>query len=399
MEFSVHHQVLLLAFVVAVVLGAAMHKTRFCTMGAVSDWMNMGHRGRLGAWFFAIAIAIGGVLILEALNVVAVQNKTLGASFPPYRTAQFAWLRYLLGGVMFGVGMTLAGGCGSRVLVRAGGGSFKAVVVLIAIAIVAYFLVWTDLYQKLFGVWIAPTTVNLARWGIPSQELGAVVSGVAKFSEPKVLHLILGGLIVATMLFFVLRSRDFRQERNNIIGGTAVGLAVVAGWIITGGPLSEAWGEYALLAAEPPIRVAAQSYTFIAPMADVLNYLLNPKFSLVSFGVMAFVGVMVGSLLYAVGSGNFRVEWFASGRDFASHLFGGALMAVGGVLAMGCSIGQGVTGVSTLALGSFIALFAMIFGSALTMKMQYYLLDGKGFICAFRFAAADLKLLPKPKTR
>src|SRR6185369_2414538 len=113
MEFSVHHQVLLLGFIVAIGLGAAMHKSRFCTMGAVSDWVNMGHQGRLGAWFLAIAVAVIGVVVLEAAGVVAVQNKTLGASFPPYRTAQFAWLSYLLGGLIFGVGMTLAGGCGS----------------------------------------------------------------------------------------------------------------------------------------------------------------------------------------------------------------------------------------------------------------------------------------------
>src|SRR6266566_478049 len=123
MQLSVHQEVLLLVLVVSVALGAAMHKTRFCTMGAVSDWVNMGHTGRLASWFFAIAIATGGVLMLEALDVIAIQNKALGASFPPYRTAKFAWLRYVLGGALFGVGMTLAGGCASRMLVRIGGGS------------------------------------------------------------------------------------------------------------------------------------------------------------------------------------------------------------------------------------------------------------------------------------
>jgi uncharacterized membrane protein YedE/YeeE len=396
MEFSVHHQVLFLALLVAIALGAAMHKTRFCTMGGVSDWVNMGHQGRLGAWFFAIAVATGGVLILEAATIVAVQNKSLG-TFPPYRTAQFAWLRYLLGGAMFGVGMTLAGGCGSRTLVRVGGGSLKSLLVLVVTAIAAYFMVWTNFYQKAFAVWMAPTAVNLARWGIPSQEFGAVVSGVTGLLNAQTLHLTLGGILVAMLLFFVFRSRDFRSDGNNFLGGAAVGLAVLTGWTLTGGPLSEAWGEYALLATEPPIRVAAQSFTFISPMADTLNYLLNLRFSLISFGVMSLTGVIIGSFLYAILTKKFHLEWFASVSDFANHVVGGVLMGVGGVLAMGCTIGQGVTGVSTLALGSMLALGAMIFGSVFTMKMEYYLLDGSGVVRAIRLTATDLKLAPKPK--
>lgn len=396
MEFTVHHLILLLTLAVAVVLGAVMHKTRFCTMGGVSDWVNMDHKGRLGAWFFAIAIATGGVLILEAANVIAVQNKTLGA-FPPYRTAQFAWLRYVVGGLLFGIGMVLAGGCGSRTVVRVGGGSLKSLTVLIVGGIAAYYMLWTDLYQKLFLVWIQPTTLNLARWGVPSQELGAVVSGLAGIDAAATMHYVLGGALAAFVLFVVLRLRDFRQEWNNIVGGTVVGLAVVAGWMLTGGPLSEAWGEHALLATEPPIRVAAQSFTFISPMGDAVNLLLNPKFSLLSFGVVSMLGVILGSFAYALVAGKFRVEWFASVGDFVNHIVGGVLIGVGGVLAMGCTIGQGVTGVSTLAVGSMLALGGMIFGAALTLKTEYYLLDGDGFLRALRRAAADLRLLPKPK--
>lgn len=397
MEFTVHHLVLLLTLVIAIVLGAVMHKTRFCTMGGVSDWVNMDHKGRLGAWFFAIAIATGGVLLLEALNVVAVQNKTLGA-FPPYRTAQFAWLRYLVGGLLFGIGMALAGGCGSRTVVRVGGGSLKSLTVLIVGGIAAYYMLWTDLYQKLFLVWIQPTTLNLARWGVSAQELGAMVSGFTGVGSAASLHYAIGGLLVALVLFLVLRLRDFREEGNNMLGGAVVGLAVIAGWTVTGGPLSEAWGEYALFADEPPIRVAAQSFTFVSPMGDAVNLLLNPKFSLLSFGVVSMIGVILGSFVYALIAGKFRVEWFASIGDFVNHLVGGALIGVGGVLAMGCTIGQGITGVSTLALGSMLALAAMIFGAAFTMKFQYHRLDGAGPAHALRLTAADLRLLPKPES-
>jgi uncharacterized membrane protein YedE/YeeE len=397
MEFTIHHQVLLAVLLVAAALGAAMHKTRFCTMGGVSDWVNMGHTGRLGAWFFAIAIATGGVLLLEAASVIAIQNQTLGASFPPYRTAQFAWLRYLVGGLLFGIGMTLAGGCGSRTIVRVGGGSLKSLTVLVVASVVSYLMLWTELYQKAFLVWVAPTTLNLARWGIPSQELGALAGGVSGFNYPLALHFVFGATLVAVVLFLVLRQRDFRSDWNNVLGGAAVGVAIVAGWLITAGPLSNAWGEYALFASEPPIRVAPQSFTFISPMGDAVNYLLRPSFSLVSFGLVSMMGVILGSLLYALAAGKFRFEWFGSASDFVNHVVGAVLLGVGGVLAMGCSIGQGITGVSTLALGSMLALAAMIFGAALTMKIQFYLLDGTGFPRAVHRAVADLRLLPKPK--
>ena len=121
MEFTIHNQVLTAVFVLAVILGAVANKTNFCTMGAVSDWVNMGDTGRLRAWLLAMAVAILGVAVLVGTGGAAIGTET----FPPYRTPYFAWLRYLLGGLMFGVGMTLASGCGNKTLVRIGGGSLK----------------------------------------------------------------------------------------------------------------------------------------------------------------------------------------------------------------------------------------------------------------------------------
>jgi uncharacterized membrane protein YedE/YeeE len=290
----------------------------------------------------------------------------------------------------------LAGGCSSRTLVRLGGGSLKALLVLIVAAVTAYFMLWTDFFQSAFLVWIAPTTVNLARWGLPSQELGQLIASVTGLGA-RTVHFTVGLLLTAVMLFAVLRLRDFRSQWRNVAGGTVVGLAIAAGWAITAGPLSERWGEYALLASEPPIRIAAQSFTFVSPMGDVVNYLMNPRVALVSFGVVALIGVVVGALLLALASGKFRLEWFASVSDFASHVVGAVLMGVGGVLAMGCTIGQGITGVSTLALGSWLVLASMIFGSVFTLKMQYYLLDGGGIARALRSTASDLRLFPKSK--
>ena len=151
-----------------------------------------------------------------------------------------------------------------------------------------------------------------------------------------------------------------------------MGSAVVAGWWLTGGPLGRAWKEYAEMAIDIPSRAQVQSYTFVSPMGDSVRYLLSPaKMPLLNFGVLALAGVIVGSFIYAVATRSFRVERFASFRDFVNHAIGGALMGLGGVLSMGCTVGQAITGVSTLAIGSFLTFFAIVIGAAGTMKYQY----------------------------
>lgn len=396
MEFTVHYQVLGIVFLIAVVLGAVANKTNFCTMGAVSDWVNMGDTGRLRAWLLAMAVALFGVLLLEGTGILALPSDT----FPPYRTANFAWLRYVLGGVMFGIGMTLGSGCGNKTLVRIGGGNVKSVMVLVIASIAAYFMLWGDIkgegfYDAVFGRWIAPTSIDLNAYGIPSQELGAVVASISGAASDN-MHFIVGGILVALLFIFIFKSADFRASFDNILGGLVVGLAVIAGWYVTGGPLGAAWKEYADLATEIPSRVNVQSYTFISPMGDSVRYLMSPSnLTLINFGVMALTGVIVGSFLYALLFKKFRIEWFASGKDFLNHAVGGVLMGIGGVLSMGCTIGQAVTGVSTLAMGSILTFLAIVFGSALTMKVQYYLLDEQGFFGALRSAFADMRLMPR----
>ncbi len=392
MEFTIHHQVLLIAFLVAIVMGAVANKTNFCTMGAVSDWVNMGDKGRLRAWLLAIAVALIGVMVLEGAGKVALSASD---TFPPYRTGNFAWLRYVLGGVLFGIGMTLGSGCGNKTCVRLGGGNLKSLVVLVVLALSAYAMLWTDLFEKGFMSWMAPTIVDLSARGMQSQELGAMVAGVSG-GDAAMLHYVVGGLLALALLVYVFKSADFRSGFDNILGGLVIGLAVTAGWYVTAGPMGAEWKDYADMAVEIPSRVQAQSYTFISPMGDSVRYAQSPaNFNLLNFGIMALAGVIVGSFLYAVVSRSFRIEWFASARDFISHVAGAVLMGVGGVLSMGCTIGQGVTGVSTLALGSILTFFAIVFGAALTMKVQYYLMDEQGLVAALRSALADLRLMPR----
>ncbi len=369
MEFNVHQQVLTAVFVIAVVLGAIVNKTNFCTMGAVSDLVNMGDSGRMRAWLFAIAIAIAGVVAMEAAGIVNLSAET----FPPYRTANFAWLRYLIGGALFGIGMTLASGCANKTLVRVGGGNLKSLMVLVIASIMAYLMLWTPFYEKLFHPWVSATTIDLARHGMNTQELGTVLTGMFGLQPSRLFNALLGGALALGLLVHVFRSAEFRGSFDNLLGGAAVGLAVLAGWYLTGGPLGQAWKEYAEFATQMPSRVQVQSFTFVSTMGDTVRYVLSPgTTTLINFGVVALVGVICGSFIYALFAKSFRVEWFVSIQDFANHAIGGVLMGVGGVLAMGCTIGQGVTGISTVAIGSILTFFAIVIGATGTMKYQYW---------------------------
>jgi uncharacterized membrane protein YedE/YeeE len=369
MESAIHLQILLAVFGIALVMGAVANKTSFCTMGAVSDWVNMGHTGRMRAWVFSMAVALVAVIAMEAAGVVDLSSGT----FPPYRSAGFAWLRYLAGGLLFGIGMTLGSGCGSKTLIRIGGGNVKSLTVLAVAALCAYVMMWTPVYERAFLPWIQATTIDLAQHGVPTQEVGSVVAGMFGMQPSRGFNLGVAVLVALGMLAFVFRSKDFRGSFDNILGGATVGLAVAAGWFLTGGPPGSAWKEYAEMATAAPSRVQTQSYTFISPMGDTVRYLLEPSNTgLINFGIAGLAGVILGSLLYALLTKAVRYESFISIKDFGNHVAGGALMGAGGVLAMGCTVGQAITGVSTLAIGSILAFFSMVIGAAATMKYQYW---------------------------
>jgi uncharacterized membrane protein YedE/YeeE len=369
MDSTIHIQVLASIFVIAVILGAVMQKTNFCTMGAVSDWVNIGDTGRMRAWVFSMAVALAGVVALEGAGIVNLSGET----FPPYRTANFAWIRYLLGGLMFGIGMTLASGCGSRTLVRIGGGNLKSLVVLIVAGVCAYAMLWTPVFEKAFFPWISATTINLQEYQVANQELGTILSGMFGMPLSRGFNLALAAVVVIALLAFVFGSADFRGSRDNILGGAVVGLAIAAAWWITGGSIGQAWKEYAEMSTVVPSRVQTQSFTFISPMGDTARYLFSPaNLALINFGVVSLAGVILGSSIHALITRQFRIEWFASWQDFGNHVLGGALMGVGGVLAMGCTIGQAISGISTLAVGSILAFFAIVIGASGTMKYQYW---------------------------
>ncbi len=369
MEFNIHVQVLAAVFAIAVVMGAVANKTNFCTMGAVSDWVNMGDTGRMRAWMLAMAVALTGVIALEALGKINLSAET----FPPYRSANFAWPRFIIGGLLFGFGMVLASGCGNKTLVRVGAGNLKSLVVLIIAMFASYLMLWSPLFEKVFLPWLQPLTVNLARHGIATQELGSFISGIFGYPASRNFNMAIAALIAVNLLVFIFKSNEFRESRDNILGGVVIGAAIVAGWYLTGGALGQAWKEYADMATDVPSRVQVQSYTFISPMGDSVRYLLSPgKLMLLNFGVMALAGVITGSFIYAIVNRSFRIEWFASLGDFVNHAIGGVLMGVGGVLSMGCTVGQAITGISTLALGSIMTFVFIVLGAVAAMKYQYW---------------------------
>jgi uncharacterized membrane protein YedE/YeeE len=375
MELSNIQDVALWGFVVAVGFGAVANKTNFCTMGAVSDWVNMGDKNRLRAWFLAIGVAIIGAQLLQALGYV-----DLGKSI--YLAANFGWLGHVVGGFLFGVGMTLGSGCGQRTLVRVGGGNLKSLVVMLLMGITAY-MTLRGLLALVRINFIEATNIDLATRNIPDQGIATLIQAATGFADAKLVHAVVATIAGLGFTIYALANKEFLKSLRNLFAGLSIGLAVIAGWYITG---KIGFDEF------EPVRL--ESYTFVAPVAENLNYLMTFTGSTINFGIAAVFGIITGSFLYAVLSGNFRIETFSSREDMVNHIVGGALMGFGGVIALGCTIGQGITGMSTLALGSAITLVTIIFGSALTMKMQYYLLDEQGFFRALRLSLADLRLLP-----
>ncbi len=406
--FDAQSMLLWSAFIIALVLGAVVNKTNFCTMGAVSDMVNIGDWGRMRAWLLAMAVALLGVTILESSGMLV-----LDPTFPPYRGAQLNWIEHLIGGLTFGIGMTFASGCGNKTLIRIGGGNLKSIVVLAVIGVIAYFMTNpfpgsdATLYSTLFYGWTNPMGIDMGA----GQDLGSLFGA----ENAATARLWIGLLLVAAIFVYAFKSSDFRGSFDNILAGVMVGLAVLALWYVSANMVVEVpdegsysmtqyYGEWDMLAESEEGKpaaggpLAAQSFTFINPMGQSFGYAIGGfSFSLMTVGIMTLLGVIAGSFLWSIISKGFRIEWFNSMGDFVAHFIGAILMGFGGVLAMGCTIGQGITGVSTLAIGSIITFISIVYGSALTMKIQYYKMvyeEEATFVKALLTALVDLRLLP-----
>lgn len=353
-----------LAFALAFVFGAVAQRVSFCTMGAVSDIVTFSDWRRMRMWILAIAVAIAGTAALQIAGFIDT-SKTI------YTSAAVPWLSHIVGGLLFGIGMTLGSGCGSKSLIRAGAGNLKSLIVLVFLGAAAYMTL-----KGVFAPWRA-NGLDPFRWSVgaktsdlPALAMAAGVATAVRVWLPLV--------IVAALALFVFANRDFRSAPEMIVGGLVVGAVIVAGWYVS--------GHLGYLAEDPQTLeehfIATnsgrmESFSFVAPVAYLLELLLlwTDQSRVVTFGIAGVLGMMVGSGVMALATRRFRWEGFASVEDVANHVVGGILMGFGGVTALGCTIGQGLTGVSTLAVGSFITLFSIIAGCVMALKYQVWRLE------------------------
>lgn len=349
------------AFALAFIFGAIANRSSFCTMGAVSDIVNIGTWTRMRMWLFAIAVAILGAQALHLMGVVNL-DKSL------YVTPTFNWLGYILGGALFGIGMTLGSGCGSKTLVRIGSGNLKSVIVFVFLGISAYMTL-----KGLFAVWRIAAIDSSAVTLSTNQDLPTLLSAATGIAAPT-LRMVLAGSISLGLIVFAFAGEEFR-EFDNWFAGLIVGLVIVGGWYVS--------GHLGYLAEDPNTLQEAfvatnsgklESFSFVAPAGYTLELLMlwSDKSKIVTLGVAGVLGVIAGSFAYAIATRTFRIESFRQADDLMYHVLGGILMGFGGVCALGCTIGQGISGFSTLAAGSILTFFAIIAGAAATMKYQYW---------------------------
>jgi uncharacterized membrane protein YedE/YeeE len=351
-----------LGFMLAFIFGYVANKTSFCTMGAVSDVVNMDDWGRMRAWLLAIAMAVLGTSLLVYLGYLDI-TKTY------YTRSAIPWGALLIGGLTFGIGMTLAGGCGQRTLVRLGAGNLKSVVVFMFLGYSAL-LTMNGVFRELVDKFLRIDALTIQANGMQTlPALFGMHGGQAQ--------LIIGGGLALLLFGFAFMNQEFRGNRDNIMAGVVVGLVVTAGWYVTG-RVGLAENEYMEMAYVGTDSKLAESMTFVGPLAYTMDLWAYWRDKHLTFGIACVFGVVMGSFVYSILNHTFRWEYFNSPQDMLRHIIGAVLMGFGGVTAIGCTIGQGVTGVSTLAVGSFIVFFGIVGGAAATMKVQYYLMMREG---------------------
>ena len=353
--------VLWATFSLSVVFGAITQRTHFCTMGAVADIVTMGDWTRMRMWILAMGVATIGFNLMVAVGWLDASNSIYGGP-------RFVWLSALVGGALFGFGMVLASGCGSKTLVRIGGGNLKSLVVFVVLGVSAFATL-----KGITAVARAETVDKVAITFATGQDLPSLLAagtGVAKTTLAAALGLTLGGALVAWAL-----ARAEGRSADNLLAGFGVGAVIVGVWWVS--------GRLGHVAEDPNTLQEAfvstnshrmESLSFVAPVAYALDWLMffSDKAKLLTVGIVSVSGVVLGSGAYAVLSKRFRWEGFRDASDTANHLIGALLMGVGGVTALGCTIGQGLSGLSTLSLTSFVAVAAIVAGAVAALRYQVW---------------------------
>ena len=344
-------------FAITFVLGMVMQKTGFCSMGAVSDAFIMSSWDRMRQWFLAIGVAIIGFALMAYFDLVDPLKSI-------YTGSRFLWLSTLVGSILFGIGMVLASGCGSKTLVRIGGGNLKSLVVFLVLGLTAYMtmrgflaVIRTNTLDSVFITFSTP------------QDLPSLLSGTLGIARLN-LHLVMGLFIGFLFIAYAISKKSF-WTFENLFAGITVGFAICAIWWVTGhlGHVAEdpnTLEEVFLLTNSGRM----ESLSFVAPYAYSLDWLMmySDTSKVLTVGIASVVGMISGSALMALTTKSFRWESFRNVEDTANHMVGAALMGFGGITALGCTVGQGLSGISTLALASFLALPGFILGAYLGLQ-------------------------------
>lgn len=329
-------------FAIGLAFGATGQRTGFCLTTGLRGYLVTGDGNRLRAFAVALAIAILGSQAADAAGLIDLSQSI-------YLAPGLSWFLLPLGGLLFGYGMVAANGCGARALVLMGQGNLRSFVVLICLGIAAHMML-TGLLAPLRTSVAGVTGVAFATApSVPSVLAGAGSEAIARL----VPALLLGG----ALLWFAFSSAAFRASTKDVAGGFIIGALVSAGWIATG------W-----LGADDFDPAPLVSLTFVAPVGDTIQYAMLATGTRVNFGVAVVCGVFVGAFFSALLSKSFRLEGFKEPGRQVRSMIGGALMGAGGALALGCSIGQGLSGLSTLAVGSFLAAGGILAGAALGLR-------------------------------
>ncbi len=361
---TLNTQVLTAAFLLSLIFGAITQRTHFCTMGAISDVVNMGDWTRMRQWGLAIGVAMGGFALLAYAGLID-SSKTIHAS------NRWFWLSGAVGGALFGFGMVLASGCGSKTLVRVGSGNLKSLIVMIVMGLAA-FATLKGITAVLRVATVDQLTVEFATVAnLPHLVAAALGLKVA------VVGLILGVGLGGALIIWAVTGPAFCHA-DNLLAGLGIGSIIVAMWWVSG---------HLGFVAEHPETLnevflttnsgRAEALSFVSPVAYTLDWLMffSDKSKVLTMGIVSVLGVIVGSTITALWTRSFRWEGFGSTEDVGNHLIGAVLMGVGGVTAMGCTVGQGLSGIATLGLTSFVAIFAIIAGAVAAFKYQTWRIE------------------------
>ncbi|HBF52979.1 MAG TPA: YeeE/YedE family protein [Afipia sp.] len=329
-------------FAIGLAFGVVGLLSGFCLMSSLRDWWTANDGRKVRSYALALAIAILGTQLVAGVGLVDIAKSI-------YLQPSFSAPMIFAGGLLFGFGMVLSNGCASRALVLLGKGNLRSLVVIAIIGIAAQ--------MTLKGL-IAPARLALLQ---ATQITPAAVSAPALLAtvgiDEFVARIAVTLIVVGGLLIFAFSDRQFRRAYGQIAAGLAVGLLVTAGWLATG------W-----LGADDFNPIPVTSLSFVSPIADTLQYTMLSTGLTLSFGVALVVGVLSGSVLTAVLTGRFKLEGYTSPSHMVRSISGAALMGIGGAMAYGCSIGQGLTGLSTLGMPSFIAVAGIVSGAALGIR-------------------------------